>query len=88
MMSALAEQVTLSRTRVSRLVDEMSTAGLLRREGNPNDRRSSFAVLTDLGRNTLRRAAPPYLAAIEKNFAHRLTSDELRQLRNLLARIL
>ena len=45
-MSELGERVTLSRTRVSRLVDEMSVAGLVRREANPDDRRSAYAVLT------------------------------------------
>ena len=33
-MSELGERVMLSRTRVSRLVDEMSAAGLVRREAN------------------------------------------------------
>jgi hypothetical protein len=53
----------LSRTRVSRLVDELVGAGLVARESNPADRRSAYALLTDLGRSRLRAAAPTYLAA-------------------------
>ena len=49
-MSELGERVTLSRTRVSRLVDEMTAAGLVGREANPDDRRSAYAVLTPKGR--------------------------------------
>ena len=67
-MSELGERVTLSRTRVSRLVDEMSAAGLVRREANPDDRRSAYAVLTTKGRNVFRQAAPTYLAGIDEHF--------------------
>src|SRR6476619_2131353 len=56
-MSELGERVTLSRTRVSRLVDEMSVAGLVRRDANPDDRRSAYAVLTSKGRTVFRQAA-------------------------------
>ena len=65
-MSELGERVTLSRTRVSRLVDEMSVAGLVRREANPDDRRSAYAVLTTKGRNVFRQAAPTYLGGIDR----------------------
>ncbi|MGL5809898.1 MAG: MarR family winged helix-turn-helix transcriptional regulator [Nocardioides sp.] len=86
-MSALADRVTLSRTRVSRIVDEMNAAGLLRREGNPDDRRSSYAVLAEPGRTTFRSAAAPYLAAIEEHFAHGLTDREIDQLKTLLDKV-
>ena len=65
-MTELGERVTLSRTRVSRLVDEMSAAGLVRRDANPDDRRSAYAVLTTKGRNVFRQAAPTYLAGIDR----------------------
>src|SRR4051812_7966380 len=50
-MSELGMRVTLSRTRVSRLVDELTAAGLVVREANPDDRRSAYAVLTARGRS-------------------------------------
>ena len=86
-MSMLAENVTLSRTRVSRIVDELAAADLVCRENNPEDGRSSFAVLTPAGKSALKRAAPAYLAAIESTFARNLDTDELRQLRLLLQKI-
>src|SRR3954452_18403706 len=55
-MTELAERVVLSRTRVSRLVDEMVTAGLLTREQNPEDGRSAYAALSDLGLERYREA--------------------------------
>ena len=87
-MSDLADRVVLSRTRVSRLVDEMAVAGLLVREQNPQDGRSAYAALTDLGLRRYRRAAPQYLAGIEEHFAQRLSDPELAALAALLQRVL
>ena len=86
-MSQLGERVVLSRTRTSRVVDELVAADLVAREPNPDDARSAFAVLTAPGLAEFRRAAPVYLAAIEGEFAAPLKTEELRQLRGLLLRI-
>jgi DNA-binding MarR family transcriptional regulator len=87
-MSELGDRVVLSRTRVSRLVDELVRAGLVRREANPEDGRSAFAVMTSEGRSVLRRAAPAYLTAIEKEFATGVTTAELERLRRTLDGVL
>jgi DNA-binding MarR family transcriptional regulator len=86
-MTELGERVVLSRTRVSRLVDELVRAGLVAREPNPDDGRSSFAVLTDAGRKRFRAARPVYLAAIERELAARLSPAELRRLADTLGRL-
>ena len=88
LMTELAERVVLSRTRVSRLVEEMITAGLLIREQNPNDGRSAYAALTDLGLQRYRQAAPTYLASIEEHFAQALSDRELQRLAAVLQRVL
>src|SRR5947209_5752080 len=77
-MSELADRVVLSRTRVSRVVDELAQAGLLRRETNPADARSAYAVLTAEGLARFRQAAPVYLAGIERQFAQALSDSDLR----------
>jgi len=87
-MTELAERVVLSRTRVSRLVDEMVTAGLLTREQNPEDGRSAYAALSDLGLERYREAAPVYLAGIEEHFAQALSDRELQRLAAVLQRVL
>lgn len=69
-MGQLSERVVLSRTRVSRLVDELVGAGLVAREPNPDDRRSAFAVLTADGRRRFLAAARVYLPAIDREFAN------------------
>ena len=45
-MSELGQRVVLSRTRVSRVVDELAAAGLAERQPDVADGRSSFAALT------------------------------------------
>lgn len=87
-MSELGERVTLSRTRVSRLVDEMSAAGLVRRDANPDDRRSAYAVLTTKGRNVFRQAAPTYLAGIDHHFGAAMTHPELTTIRTGLDKVI
>ena len=87
-MSDLGAQVTLSRTRVSRLVDELGAAGLVIREANPDDRRSAYAVLTAQGRTALRGAAPVYLGGIRDHFADILSAQELRTITTALDRVI
>ncbi|MGX5695453.1 MarR family winged helix-turn-helix transcriptional regulator [Agromyces soli] len=68
-MGQLGERVVLSRTRVSRLVDELVRAGLVARETNPDDGRSAYAVLTADGRRRFLAGAKAYLPAIDREFA-------------------
>ena len=86
-MSDLAGRVVLSRTRVSRVVDELVDAGLVRREANPADARSAFAMLTAEGRARFRQAAPIYLAGIEQHFAQALPDSDLRAVVRALGRV-
>src|SRR6478672_7699997 len=59
-MSDLADRVVLSRTRVSRLVDELVARGLVTRLDNPEDRRSAYAAITKAGVAEFRASAPVY----------------------------
>jgi DNA-binding MarR family transcriptional regulator len=87
-MSELGEAAVVSRTRVSRVVDELVAAGLVCREANAVDRRSSFAVITPEGRQRLRAAASIYLSGIERHFTRHLTDDEVAAIRCGLGRVL
>jgi DNA-binding MarR family transcriptional regulator len=58
------------------------------REQNPQDGRSAYAALTDLGLRRYRQAAPSYLAGIEEHFAQRLDDRELKDLAGTLERVL
>ena len=64
-MQELGERVALSRTRVSRLVDELEQHGLVTRRADPDDGRVTIAAITDEGR---RRSGPHGLAKIDEHF--------------------
>ena len=83
-MSELGQRAVLSRTRVSRVVDELAAAGLAEREPDQADGRSSFAVLTASGREALRRAWPVYRKAIHRHLGAHLTVEQCRELAALL----
>jgi DNA-binding MarR family transcriptional regulator len=84
-MSELGQRAVLSRTRVSRVVDELAAAGLAERRPDESDGRSSFAVLTAEGARALRGAWPAYHDAIRSRLAARLTPEQCAELARLLA---
>jgi DNA-binding MarR family transcriptional regulator len=83
-MSELGQRAVLSRTRVSRVVDELVAAGLTERQPDEADGRSSFAVLTAAGQHALRKAWPVYREAIHHRLGARLTPEQCRELAALL----
>jgi len=87
-MGELGERVVLSRTRVSRIVDELVRAGLVIREGNPADGRSAFAALSADGLARYRAAAAAYIAGIEREFAATLRDEELKSVADALRKII
>ena len=86
-MTELGKQAVVSRERVSRVVTELEDAGLVVREANPDDKLSSFTVITPVGLKRLRASAPTYLAAVDRHFLSRLTEEESRTLAKALGRI-
>jgi DNA-binding MarR family transcriptional regulator len=87
-MGQLGAVAAVSRTRVSRVVDELVRAGLVTREPNPDDGRSAFAALSPAGRVALRKAAPTYVAAVRREFVDHLTSREADVLAGALRKVL
>ena len=87
-MSELGQRTVLSRTRVSRVVDELAAAGLAERRPDQADGRSSFAVLTPRGKQALRRAWPVYRQAIHRHLGARLTARQSRELATLLGQVI
>lgn len=86
-MQALGERVVLSRTRVSRLVQELEAHGLVTRSPDPHDGRSTLATITDAGVAALRKAAPVYLAGIERHFTRHLAPGQQRAITTGLMRV-
>ena len=84
----LADSILLSRSGVTRLVDRMVEAGLVRRESSPEDRRASYVVMTEQGRRKLDSAAPGHLRGIVKHFTRHLKGGDAEALRSVFDRVL
>jgi DNA-binding MarR family transcriptional regulator len=87
-MSELADKVVLSRSNLTRLVDRLEDAGLVRRERSEEDRRGAFAVLTDDGKAMRRRMWPVYSKAIKELFEDRVSDAQAQVMGTALRAIL
>jgi DNA-binding MarR family transcriptional regulator len=87
-MSDIAASVLLSRSGLTRLVDRLEHAGLVRREGVEGDARGSNAVITRAGADAFRRARRTHLAGVREQFLKPLSSADRRALARLWERIL
>ncbi|MEO3788257.1 MarR family transcriptional regulator [Actinocorallia sp. B10E7] len=83
-MSDLATQMSLSTSGITRLVDRLARSGLAVRESSPDDRRTTYAVLTPEGAERLAQALPDYLAVVDRWFTALLTPDQLASLTEAL----
>ena len=86
-MGELAASVLLTPSGLTRLVDRMEAAGLVRRERCPSDRRVAFATLTTSGRARLRAATGVHLRGVQEHFGRHLSDEEAEVLRAALGRV-
>lgn len=82
----LADRVVLSRTALTRLIDRLSSRGLVTRDEDPDDNRSIRICLTDAGRQLRRAAARTNTRVVQTQFA-RLSPEDLTQLQEILNRL-
>jgi len=83
-LGELADRASCVRSNMTQLVDRMEKDGLVRRVGDPDDRRSVRAELTALGRERQKQGARQ-LAAFRKEFAAALPARDRAALERLLA---
>jgi DNA-binding MarR family transcriptional regulator len=83
----LADAVILSRSGLTRLLDRLESASLLRREPCEDDRRGSYAVITPEGRRMLERMWPVYERCLAAHFAPQVGGDDARAIRSALERV-
>jgi DNA-binding MarR family transcriptional regulator len=79
-MAELAEDVLLSRSGTTRLVDRLERDGLLERDTCDSDGRGTFAVLTDRGEEVLTRARATHLEGVRERFLRYFAPDELEHM--------
>jgi DNA-binding MarR family transcriptional regulator len=87
-MSDLASRVILSRSGVTRAVDQLERRGLVERCVFEGDKRGSLATLTTEGKAFLRTATRLHLNGVREHFLNHMSRTELRQLMTILEAIL
>jgi DNA-binding MarR family transcriptional regulator len=79
-MNELADRILYSKSSLTRVIDRMEEAGLVRRVRPENDRRSIFVFLTDHGRETMEHARRHHRHGIEQHFARHLADSDVKAL--------
>src|SRR4051794_6404451 len=75
-MSDLADALLLSRGGTTRLVARVEAAGFVVREGPPDDRRATYAGLTDAGGEAAGRAPPVQIPLVPRPLPPLLRDEE------------
>lgn len=86
-MSALADYLALSRSRLTHTVDRMEARGLVERRPVPGDRRGVNCVMTDVGFAALVQAAPHHVAAVRRLLVDVLEPEEMATLGRAMAKV-
>jgi DNA-binding MarR family transcriptional regulator len=81
----IQERSLFTRSGITRLVDRIEAAGLVRREPVAGDRRGVLVVLTPEGFRRHREAFVAHLPVIEREFARRLSPEQQRAVADALA---
>jgi DNA-binding MarR family transcriptional regulator len=82
-MSELADATVQSRSRLSHQISRMEAAGLVVREHCEDDRRGTFAVLTDNGLDAIQRVAPDHVESVRRHFIELLTPEQVSLLEQI-----
>lgn len=84
-MSALADGLARSRSRVTHTVARMEARGLVRRSASTGDRRGVDCVMTEEGYRTLVESAPAHVGAVRRFMVDVLTPEQFRALGEAMA---
>lgn len=85
--SELSEMVGTSRANMTRLLDQLTSAGLVARRTDPVDGRRHVISITEAGREKALSVAPMLQEPIENAFSD-LDSDEFKTLQKLLRKLI
>ncbi|MFZ4063980.1 MAG: MarR family winged helix-turn-helix transcriptional regulator [Candidatus Nanopelagicaceae bacterium] len=86
-MSELAEIAMISKSRLSHRMKVMEKSGWVRREVCSEDKRGSFAVMTEKGWRAIVKAAPDHVASVRNRFVDNLTVKDQEELAKIFDRV-
>lgn len=83
----LANELQLSPSGITRLLDRLEDQGLVGKGECKSDARVSYAILTDEGLAKLRDAAPGHVEDVDRRLGAVLSDEEIKTLTELLGRL-
>ena len=84
----LAAQLLWSTSRLAHHVGRMEQRGLVARQPCADDARGALVSLTEQGRVTLRKAAPPHVASVRRHLIGLLTAEEVAALDAIAGKVI
>lgn len=86
-MNEVASRILASKSGLTRVIDKMEKAGLVRRERPEEDRRVVLVFMTEQGGKTLKEARRHHRDGIRRHFTSHLTAEELESLATMLEKV-
>ena len=86
-LTELASTIVLSPSGLSKLLDRMEAAELIRREPDPRDARSTFARIAPRGRSLVRKARDRHHLWLQQVFGDALDDRDIADLTRIMERI-
>lgn len=83
----LANDLQLSPSGITRLLDRLEDQGLVGKGECKSDARVSYAILTEAGLLKLKEAAPGHIDDIDRRLGAVLSEEEIKKLTELLGRL-
>jgi DNA-binding MarR family transcriptional regulator len=84
----LEQRLLFAQYNLSRLIDRLVEAGLVKRAVCPTDKRGQILFITELGKKQRKASWPHYARAVNKHLGGKLTEAETEKLASLLGKLL
>ena len=84
----LEERLLFAQYNLSRLIDRLVEADLVRREVCPTDKRGQMLFITDAGKKARKATWPHYARAVNKHLGDKLSEAETEKLAALLGKLI
>jgi DNA-binding MarR family transcriptional regulator len=84
----LEQRLLFAQYNLSRLIDRLVDAGLVRRAVCPTDKRGQILFITEAGKKQRKASWPHYARAVNKHLGEKLTEAETEKLASLLGKLI
>ena len=84
----MEQRLLFAQYNLSRLIDRLVEAGLVRKEICPTDKRGQVLFITEAGKKARKASWPHYARAVNKHLGDKLSEAEIEKLAALLGKLI